>query len=125
MQTLASMKPSAIPGAIPAAPPRPQPTLKPAAIRQQRSTNADANANWRVIAFTYNESSQAQAKADRLGQRNPNLHFEVFAPHGHPPYLVTVNGFMTREEAMALRDRLRGNGLPFDIYAQNYATKGR
>jgi hypothetical protein len=78
-----------------------------------------------VIAFTYNQSGQAQAKADRLGQQNPSLHFEVFSPRGRPPYLVAVNGFMTREEAFALRNKLRGNGLPHDIYAQNYGPRSR
>ena len=72
---------------------------------------AERQADWRVIAFTYNQTAQAQAKADRLAQRNPSLHLEVFSPRGHAPYLVAVNGFMTREQAMALRNKLRSRRL--------------
>jgi eukaryotic-like serine/threonine-protein kinase len=125
MQTLASMAPAAAPQA-PAPVARPQ----PASVKPDKSSKPvgpvephAANANWRVIAFTYNQSSQAQTKADRLAQRNPSLHFEVFSPHGHAPYLVAVNGFMTREDAMALRNQLRGNGFPRDMYAQNYGGR--
>ena len=115
MQTLASMAP-ATPPQNQAPPARPQPA--PVPVEQHA-----ANANWRVIAFTYNQSGQAQAKADRLAHLNPSLHFEVFSPRGHAPYLVAVNDFMTREEAMALRNKLRGNGFPRDIYAQNYGRR--
>jgi hypothetical protein len=119
MQTLASMPKTS--AATPALLSRPQPARPQPVSEQPRS----ATANWRVIAFTYNQSSQAQTKADRLTQRNPSLHFEVFSPHGRPPYLVAVNGFMTREGAFALRDKLRGKGLPHDIYAQNYGSRSR
>jgi hypothetical protein len=36
---------------------------------------------------------------------------------------VAVNGFMTREQAMALRGQLRGHGFPWDIYAQNFGGR--
>jgi eukaryotic-like serine/threonine-protein kinase len=125
MQTLASMAPAAAPQ-TPAPVARPQPASvkpgKPSKPAGPVEPHA-ANANWRVIAFTYNQSSQAQTKADRLAQRNPSLHFEVFSPRGHAPYLVAVNGFMTREDAMALRNQLRGNGFPRDMYAQNYGGR--
>jgi serine/threonine protein kinase len=121
MQTLANMPKSS--AATPILVSRPQPTSRQPAHVPPRGANANANGNWRVIAFTYNESSQAQAKADHLGQQNPSLHFEVFSPRGHSPYLVAVNGFMTREDAFALRNKLRGNGLPRDIYAQNYTAR--
>jgi eukaryotic-like serine/threonine-protein kinase len=117
METLASMAPATPPQTqTPAA--RPQPAPVPVPVEQHA-----ANANWRVIAFTYNQSGQAQAKADHLAHLNPSLHLEVFSPHVHAPYLVAVNGFMTREEAMALRNKLRGNGFPRDMYAQNYGRR--
>lgn len=102
--------------------PLPHPVGHPAAAAPVSSANA-SNFHWRVIAFTYNEASQAQSKADRLAQRNPGLHFDVFSPHGHAPYLVTIGGFMSREEAFALRDKLRGRDFPRDIYAQNYGGR--
>jgi hypothetical protein len=126
IQTLASMGPTATaatttPQTSPQASARAtRPQLAP--VRAPLAPRA-ADADWRVIAFTYNQQSQAQTKADRLAQRNPSLHFEVFSPRGRAPYLVAVNGFMSREQAMALRGQLRGHGFPWDIYAQNY--KGR
>jgi len=83
---------------------------------------ANPNAGWRVVAFTYNRQDQAQAKADRLAHQHRDLHFEIFAPSGHAPWLVTVDGALTKEQALALQDKLRGRGgLPRDLYARNYA----
>jgi hypothetical protein len=117
MQTLANMGPVAAEATMPR---KPTPAVRPQSASVEPR---DANADWRVIAFTYNQTAQAQAKADRLAQRNPSLHFEVFSPHGHAPYLVAVNGYMTRDEALALCNQLRGKGLPWDIYAQNFARR--
>ena len=118
MQTLASMGQQ--PGQAPATqPPMQRPAVRPAPAQPRNATD-----NWRVIAFTYNAPTQAKAKADQLTQQNPNLQFEVFSPHGHAPYLVAINGFMSREDAMALRNRLRGHGFPRDLYAQNYKKAG-
>jgi eukaryotic-like serine/threonine-protein kinase len=130
VQTLASMeqpkvltmpKPSAGAPQRPMASPSPvaRPVAAPTASRTAPSVGT-SNLHWRVIAFTYNRTDQAQAKADRLAQRNPGLHFEVFSPRGRAPYLVVVGGFMSREDAFSLRDRLRRQGFPRDIYTQNY-----
>ena len=51
---------------------------------------------------------------------NKDVRPEVFTPNGRPPYLVTVGGTMSREEAFALLKKGRSEGLPGDIYAQNY-----
>jgi eukaryotic-like serine/threonine-protein kinase len=75
---------------------------------------------WRVIAFTYNHESQAQQKVGSLAQSHPELRPEVFTPNGHAPYLVVIGGTMNRDEAFALARKARGEGLPRDIYAQNY-----
>jgi hypothetical protein len=133
VQTLASMKPAAATARRSAATPQTarqatqqamaraaRPRLAPVAATVDPP---NAKADWRVIAFTYNRTAQAQTKADRLTQRNPSLHFEVFSPRGHAPYLVAVNGYMTRDQAMALRNQLRGRGFPRDLYAQNFARK--
>ena len=89
----------------------------PAGVRRQ---GPQARAQWRVIAFTYNREDQAQRKAAAIAQKHPNLRPEVFTPNGHSPYLVTVGGVMTRDEALALARKLRTQGLPRDTYAQNY-----
>jgi eukaryotic-like serine/threonine-protein kinase len=75
---------------------------------------------WRVVAFTYNRESQAQQKAAAIAQKHSDLRPEVFTPDGRAPYLVTVGGLMSRDEAFALARKARSEGLPRDSYAQNY-----
>ena len=78
---------------------------------------------WRVVAYTYNHESQAQKKVSTISRRHPSLNPEVFTPNGHAPYLVTVGGPMTRDEATAFKQKARADGLPRDIYTQNYTTR--
>jgi hypothetical protein len=80
----------------------------------------DGRGQWRVVAFTYNHESQAQQKAAAIAQKHSELRPEVFTPNGRAPYLVTVGGAMSRDEAFALARKARSEGLPRDMYAQNY-----
>jgi hypothetical protein len=80
---------------------------------------------WRVVVFTYNHESQAQQKAAAIAQKHSELRAEVFTPNGRAPYLVTVGGVMSRDEAFALARKARGEGLPRDLYPQNYRGKSR
>lgn len=75
---------------------------------------------WRVVAFTYNHQDQAQHKVGMISERNPNLKPEVFAPNGRAPYLVTIGGAMSREEAFAFAKKAHREGVARDAYAQNY-----
>ena len=84
------------------------------------TTAPDTQPDWHVVAFTYNHEDQAWQKVAALKRDHNSLHPEVFAPNGHAPFLVTLGGPMTREEAFALRDKARRVGLPRDTYAQNY-----
>jgi len=107
--------------------PTPQPTA-PVAMKPMATASAppaNPNLSWRVVAFTYNHEGQAQAKADHLSHDHPNLHFSIFAPNGHAPWLVTVGGEMTRDQALSLQQKLRGRGLPRDLYARNYPASSR
>jgi hypothetical protein len=79
-----------------------------------------AQAAWRVIAFTYNYEGPAQAKAESLSREHPELRAEVFTPNGHAPFLVAIGGVMSRDGAFALAAKARSEGLPRDIYPQNY-----
>jgi hypothetical protein len=81
----------------------------------------DGKPQWRVVAFTYNREDQAWQKAAALTRDHSFLRPEVFSPTGKAPYLVTVGGSMTREQAMAFREKARNAGLPRDTYAQNYS----
>lgn len=80
---------------------------------------------WRVIAFTYNHKDQAEKKASTVAQKHPDLRPEVFSPTGRAPYLVSIGGWLSHDEASALERRARRLGLPRDTYAQNYETRNR
>lgn len=97
------------------------PTQRPAPI----NTGDGGRVHWRVVTYTYNYEPQAQHKVATIATRHPELQPEVFTPTGHAPFLVTVGGAMSRDEAFALVKKLRGEGLPQDSYAQNYTGGGR
>jgi len=94
----------------------------------KQTANNDAagvHNQWRVVAYTYNHEDQAQHKSVTVAKRYPELHPEVFTPTGQAPYLVTIGGAMSRDEAFALATKARSEGLPGDTYAQNYSGKER
>jgi hypothetical protein len=93
----------------------------PAAATVASGAATGARTQWRVVAYTYNHQDQAQQKADSIAKQHPSLNPEVFSPSGHAPYLVTVGGPMSREQAEVFKQKARGEGLPHDIYAQNYS----
>ncbi len=108
-------KPSAAPPLLAAKP--------PAAVSTPSAAAAPATGGktrWRVVAYTYNREDQAMQKAATIASRTPDLRPEVFAPSGHSPYLVTLGGPMSREEASAFRRKAVSAGLPEDTYIQNY-----
>jgi eukaryotic-like serine/threonine-protein kinase len=82
--------------------------------------SSDSRNQWRVVAYTYNHQDQAQQKANLIAKRHPDLNPEVFTPSGHAPFLVTVGGPMSRVEANAFKNKAYADGLPRDIYTQNY-----
>jgi len=86
---------------------------------------AAGHGQWRVIAYTYNQRDLAQQKTATIAKMHPELRPEVFAPSGHAPYLVTVGGTMSRDDAFALAKKVRSEGLPSDSYAQNYRNNER
>ncbi|WP_169746907.1 SPOR domain-containing protein [Edaphobacter aggregans] len=101
----------------------PTPAAKPTAAVAAATVHAPVTGRtqWRVVAYTFNRESQAQQRAESLAKRNPSLAPEVFTPNGHAPYLVTVGGPMTREQAEAFKRKAISAGLPHDVYAQNYS----
>jgi hypothetical protein len=78
-----------------------------------------------VIAFTYNHEDQAQQKASTIAQSHPDLNPSVFTPTGHAPFLVALGGPMSKQDAFALSGKAKREGLPKDVYAQNYRGSGR
>ena len=99
----------------PPAKPTPAPTSTAPAI----ATSGERSV-WHVVAYTYNSQTTAQQAAAELSKRFPQLEPQVFSPSGHEPYLVTLGGGMTREQAFTRRDAALAAGLPKDTYAQNY-----
>lgn len=100
------------------APPAARAAAAPRTAAARRTVNGDA---WRVIAYTYTQQSQAQAKARFLAQRHAGLHPQVWARGPRGPYLVTLGGAMSRQQAEAVRQKARGQGLARDVYIQNYS----
>ncbi|HEU4635193.1 MAG TPA: SPOR domain-containing protein [Edaphobacter sp.] len=96
------------------------PAPTPAATADTPAPARTGHPEWRVVAYTYNHQDQAQKKADELRAKHPAMNPEVFSPHGRAPYLVTVGGAMTRDQAIAYRAKARSAGLPRDTYARNY-----
>jgi hypothetical protein len=76
---------------------------------------------WRVVAFTYNREDQARKKVHTIATRHPALSPDVFSPTGRAPFLVTLGGPMTHDQAAAFLQKARTQGLPSDVYIQNYS----
>ena len=90
----------------------------------QQSDSTKGRGNWRVVAFTYNREDQARQRAAEIAQSHPDLNPGVFTPSGHAPFLVTLGDPMSRESAFALSGKAKREGLPRDVYAQNYRGSG-
>jgi len=76
-----------------------------------------------VIAFTYNHEDQAQQKAESLSAKFPDMQPSVFSPKGGAPYLVALGGWMTVEEATALKEKALSAGVAHDTYSQNFGGR--
>ena len=85
-----------------------------------RPARAAAGSQWRLVAYTFNREEQAQRKVEAIAQAHPTLKPEVFTPSGRAPYLVALGGWMSVDEAAALKEKARSEGMPRDIYTQNY-----
>jgi hypothetical protein len=93
---------------------RASPAVPVAVVRPAGAKNV-----WRVVVYTYRRRSEAEQRVRDLAGRYPQLQAGVMATRGGD-FLVTVGGAMSRDEAMALRNRAVGMGLPRDAYAQNF-----
>lgn len=124
LATMPEQSPSSVAAASGPAATAPAPTAAAPSAPVNRA-NPGARTQWRVVAYTYNHEDQAKAKAALIASQHAFLNPEVFSPKGHAPYLVTVGGAMSRNEALAFRKRARAAGLPRDTYAQNFPANAR
>jgi eukaryotic-like serine/threonine-protein kinase len=102
-------------------------SLPPAAAIDFATTasSTSGTGRWRVIAFTYNYEAQARQKAAEIAGSHPDLSPTVFTPTGRAPFLVALGGPMSKQDAFALSGKAKREGLPRDVYAQNYRGSGR
>ena len=89
-----------------------------------KNVTGDSRGLWRVVAFTYNREDQARQKVAEIARSHPDLNPTVFRPNGRGPFLVTLGGPMSREDAFAFSGKAKREGMPRDIYAQNYRGSG-
>lgn len=104
-----------------AAPAAPPPAAAATVPSPAPAPSSDRRNQWRVVAYTYNHQDQAQQKVGVIARQHPDLNPEVFTPTGRAPFLVTVGGPMSRNQANAFKNKAHADGLPRDIYTQNYS----
>jgi eukaryotic-like serine/threonine-protein kinase len=76
---------------------------------------------WRVIAFTYALRAVAENKAKELNQKYPQFRVEVFMPASeHGPFLISLGGRMTRDQALRLQQKAKAGGFPRDTFVRNF-----
>lgn len=83
-------------------------------------TQTNKQPGWRVIVYTYTKEAQAFAKAAAIQANHPDLQAQVFAHNRHAPFLVSLGGPMSREEADAMLHKARRAGLPRDSFVRLY-----
>jgi len=114
-QIAANPAPVAAPAVVVAA--KATPDVAPAA-----NPATDTQPGWRVIVYTYTKEAQAFAKAAAIQASHPDLRAEVFARHRHAPFLVSLGGPMSHEQADAMLERARRAGLPRDSFVRLYSN---
>ena len=99
----------------------PAPTAAPPVSRVP-VTAGQGRTIWRVVLYTYARQQDAESKARAISGTRSDLAAQVFAPNGNGgPYLVVAGGQMNREEAAKMRLQAIREGMPHDIYIQNYS----
>ena len=94
--------------------------VKPVPAAHAKAPAEAPQAGWRVIVYTYDRQADAQHKADSLAQKYPQLQPGIFSLHGRSPWMVTLGGVMSKDQASAFRKQAVHLGLPRDTYAQNF-----
>ena len=97
-----------------------RPPVRPPASVSPEPASAPGGHSWRVIVYTYNGLTAAEKKAHDINRKWPQFKAEVFAPRRGGPYLVSLAGGMTHEQALRLRHAARRKGLPRDTFVRRY-----
>ncbi len=75
---------------------------------------------WRVVVYTYRGQTKAADSVARIVAQHPDLAAAVFNPAGSDVYMVTLGGAMDHNQANAMLDKARKEGLPADTYVRNF-----
>ena len=102
---------------------KPSPSAGASAARSDAATvPADGRTVWRVVAYTYRGQTKASDMVAKISGKHSDLDAEVFSPPGRGTvYLVTVGGAMDHDAAVKMRNQAQREGLPADIYVQNFS----
>jgi eukaryotic-like serine/threonine-protein kinase len=102
---------------------KPSPAAGASAARSAAATvPADGRTVWRVVAYTYRGQTKASDMVAKISDKHSDLGAEVFSPPGRGTvYLVTVGGAMDHDAAVKMRSKAQREGLPADIYVQNFS----
>ena len=78
-------------------------------------------AAWHVIAFTYRTYDDAARKAEQIRADHGDYQATVFTPaEKNGFYLVSLGAFATRDDALALQEKARGDHLARDVYVKKF-----
>jgi len=104
--------------------PKPAPAArKPAAALPSKAAAAAAgHPVWRVVAYTYRSQTLAESMVSKINQMHPDLKAEILRPQGKSTaYLVVLGGVMDHDQASKTESKAKHDGLPEDIYVQNFS----
>ena len=80
-------------------------------------------ASWRIVAYSFRREDEAKNKAEALLRKHPWINPEVVETTGRSPYLVTLGGELTREEAVAFEQKLRAERFHHVVHLQEISAK--
>jgi eukaryotic-like serine/threonine-protein kinase len=112
-------RPAPVPERAPAA--APSPLGPPVRQASPKATDLASSRIWRVVSYTYSKAEDATKMVREINRKWPHLRAEQFSINGGgPPYLVSLGGRMTRNEAVRLQQRAISSGLPPDTFVRNF-----
>jgi len=127
-----SQAPVAPPAPVAEAPPASKPSAAVAPPRQHKPAPAvvspaaapavaSSGRNvWRVVVYTYRGQTKATDSVAKIVAEHPDLAAAVFNPAGSDVYMVTLGGAMDHNQANAMLEKARREGLPADTYVRNF-----
>jgi eukaryotic-like serine/threonine-protein kinase len=73
------------------------------------------------VVYTYRGQTKATDSVAKIVAEHPDLAAAVFNPAGSDVYMVILGGAMDHNQANAMLDKARKEGLPADTYVRNFS----